>query len=72
MRSFEDKRRMPADEWFALIGALNSDPSTAFLIGSRCEYTASSSGQLTCFANDVDGFDRSNWGHVTMTVKRTG
>jgi hypothetical protein len=71
MRSFESQRRLPQENWFVLAGALNSDASTAFRIGSRRTYTPAASGQLTCFANDVEGFYWNNWGHVTMTVTRT-
>ena len=71
MRSFESQRRMPNEFWFALIGGLDSNLETAFLIGSRCQYTAVKSGQLCCFANDVDWFYWNNWGSVSMTVTRS-
>src|SRR5882672_8639966 len=47
LRSFESKRRLPKENWFALAGALNSDDATAFRIGSRCIYSPQASGQLT-------------------------
>lgn len=71
MRAFEPKRRLPHENWFVLAGALDSDPGTAFAIGSHREYTAPASGQLTCFANDVEGYYWNNWGSVLLTVKRT-
>jgi len=72
LRLFESKRRLPRENWFVLAGALDSDPATAFLIGSQCEYTAPAAGELTCFANDVPGFYWNNWGHVILTVTRSG
>jgi len=72
LRLFERKRRLPQENWFVLAGALDSDLSTAFRIGSRCDYTALTTGELTCFANDVRGFYWNNWGHVTLTVTCTG
>jgi len=72
LRLFESKRRLPSEDWFVLAGALDSNSSTAFRIGSRCEYTAVGTGELTCFANDVSGFYWNNWGHVTLTVTRLG
>jgi hypothetical protein len=72
LRLFESKRRLPRENWFVLAGALDSDPSTAFRIGSRCDYTAPTTGELTCFANDVPGFYWNNWGNVTLTVTCTG
>jgi hypothetical protein len=72
LRLFESKRRLPRENWFLLAGGLDSNPSTAFRIGSRCEYTVVGTGELTCFANDVPGFYWNNWGHVTLTVTCTG
>jgi hypothetical protein len=71
MRAFEPLRRMPHENWFELIGALNSDMATAFPIGKACRYTAIAGGELTCFANDVEGFYFNNYGQVQLTVTRT-
>jgi hypothetical protein len=68
MKAFEPLRRMKNENWFALIGALDQDMSTAFPIGAGCQYTAPKSGELTCFANDVEGFYWNNYGAVQMTV----
>jgi hypothetical protein len=46
IRTSEGKRRMPNEFWFALIGALDSNLATAFVIGSRSKYIAVKSGQL--------------------------
>ena len=72
LRAFESRRRMKNENWFALIGALNSDIGTAFPIGVGCTYAAPASGELTCFANDVEGFYWNNYGEVLVTVTRTG
>jgi hypothetical protein len=72
MRAFERLRRMKDENWFELIGALNSDITTAFPIGKGCLYEAQASGELTCFANDVEEFYFNNYGQVTLTVTRTG
>lgn len=72
LRLFESKRRLPRENWFVLAGALDSDPATAFRIGSRCEYTPAQTGELTCFANDLPGFYWNNWGHVTLVVTCSG
>lgn len=71
MRAFEPLRRMKSENWFELIGALNSDIATAFSIGKGCDETAQATGELTCFANDVEGFYFNNYGQVTLTVTRT-
>ena len=70
MRVFESYRRIKHENWFTLIGALNSDISTAFRIGAKCTYRAVSSGELTCFANDVEGFYWNNRGEVVIKVAR--
>jgi len=71
MRAFEPLRRMKNENWFELIGALNSDIGTAFPIGKGCDYTKQTGGELTCFANDVEGFYFNNYGQVMLTVTRT-
>jgi len=71
MRAVEHLRRMPKENWFELIGALDSDLSTSFPIGKGCEYVPPKDGELTCFANDVEGFYFNNYGQVTLTVERT-
>jgi hypothetical protein len=72
LKAVEHLRRMPKENWFELIGALNSDIATAFPIGKGCEYTAQATGELTCFANDVEGFYFNNYGQVLLTVTRIG
>jgi hypothetical protein len=53
MRLFDHHKRMPNENWFALIGALDCNPNTAFFIGKERDITIQVAGQLTCFANDV-------------------
>lgn len=64
----EGLRRMPSAPWFALIGALDRRKETEFQIGSRKVYEPTSTGQLTCFANDLLGFYGNNEGCVTLSV----
>ncbi len=69
MRWFERYRRMPTTNWFALIGTVNCDLSTAFVIGESKEITGIE-GELTCFANDVPCMYWNNWGHVELLVEQ--
>ena len=71
MRLFEGARRMPHENWFALIGALDSDQDTAFKIGSHYVVKATQSGQLCCYANDVPGFYWNNKGTISLQLTRT-
>ncbi len=70
MKAFEPLRRVKDANWFELIGALDSDIATAFPIGKGRDYAAQKNGELTCFANDVEGFYFNNYGQVTLTVVR--
>lgn len=69
-RALEGLRRSPADNWFALIGALNQDKRTLFRIGSGTVFTARQPGTLCCFANDLRPMYWNNSGEVQLTVKR--
>lgn len=66
----ERLRRMPQERWFALIGALDEDPATAFHIGSRTTRVMPRNGRLTCFANDLVGLYFNNYGAVDLTIER--
>lgn len=70
MRLFERWRRVPTADWFTLIGAIDSQMQSAFVIGSRRRHTPQVTGQLTCFANDVSGFYWNNFGAIGLTVTR--
>lgn len=52
-KKLERFRRMPSADWFALIGAIDKDRSTLFLIGRGTEFEATRDGFLTFFANDL-------------------
>lgn len=68
LKPFESLRRVPAWPWFSLVGAIDQDMRTAFLIGRGGRVTAPKTGMLTCFANDVPFMYWNNSGIVTLTV----
>lgn len=68
-RRMKRARRLP---WFALVGALDEDPDTHFLIGTAAEFTPQRDGELTCFASDVSFMYWNNSGELALTVKRIG
>ena len=59
------KRRAP---WLALIGALDSDRRTRFVIGTAATFTPPTDGELLCFANDACTAYGNNRGSVRLTV----
>jgi hypothetical protein len=61
-------RRVADAPWFALIGAIDRDAGTHFVIGKQVVYAAKRSGRLFCFANDVRLFYWNNSGHVELTI----
>lgn len=64
-------RRLPAADWFFLIGALDSNLESSFRIGSNATVTSSADGELTCFANDIEAMYWNNWGIVDLIITRT-
>ena len=70
LRRFERRRRVPEANWFTLIGGVDAQKDTAFVIGSRCSHSPRVDGELTCFANDVPGFYWNNFGAIQLAVKR--
>jgi hypothetical protein len=71
LRLSESLRRQPKENWFALIGAVGEDESTAFLIGSsKPRFTAPCGGELTCYANDVSFAYFNNHGTVRLTIEK--
>lgn len=68
---FEWLRRVPYAPWFALIGAIDRDQRTQFLIGTNRKIIAPASGELTCFANDTAFAYWNNIGSVEVTITRT-
>jgi hypothetical protein len=65
-------RRYPAARWFELIGGFDEDPSSTFRIGAAKVATATRSGLLTCFANDISLLYFNNSGSIQLTVTRLG
>jgi len=75
LEKFEPKRRMPAELWFCLIGTVGEAPPGFFRIGRQLtEWVVGpgTSGELLCFANDVESAYWNNFGSLTLTVTRTG
>ncbi|MCB8951019.1 MAG: hypothetical protein H6650_03300 [Ardenticatenales bacterium] len=70
MVPFEPFRRMPDEQWFALIGAIGQSLDDAFLIGTEATYTVTTSGLFYSFANDMPAFYFNNHGHVQLTITR--
>ncbi|MBI2185720.1 MAG: hypothetical protein HYU37_01205 [Acidobacteria bacterium] len=67
----ESRRRVPTANWFALIGALDEDESTQFVIGPGTPahgFTPPRDGELTCFANDLRSKYDNNSGAIEITV----
>ena len=68
LQRFEGYRRMPAP-WFALIGAIDEDIASAFVIGrAAARVKMPKTGMLTCFANDVPFMYWNNRGCLALTV----
>ena len=76
MRLWEGGRRVPAAAWFALVCSVDADEKlqqpvlTGVFPDSDPPITFLRGGELTCFANDVEGFYWNNWGTITMAVQR--
>jgi hypothetical protein len=66
----ERLRRFRKANWFALIGAVGQDLSTAFVIGEKAEIDIKEDGILYCFANDLPFMYWNNSGWVKVTVTR--
>jgi len=52
LRMTEWLRRAPRQRWFALMGAIDRNMKTEFLIGTSATVVSPATGSLTCFAND--------------------
>jgi hypothetical protein len=68
LRPAEGLRVLPSAPWFALIGALDENPSTAFEIGAGTTYVPPRDGILTCCANDVPWMRWNNSGYVELRI----
>lgn len=62
-------KRVPEDKWFRLMGSIDRDPGSIFWIGSGRYWTATRTGTLSCFANDITWMRWNNWGSVAIEVK---
>ena len=71
LRVTERQRRVPGENWFVLMGALDSDRKSIFKIGSGRTLVMPQSGMLTCFANDILYMYWNNKGAIQLTVTRT-
>ncbi len=66
---FEPLRRMSQANWFALIGSVEKNRNTQFVIGSGLAiYHPSKTGNLFCYANDVYGFYWNNSGAISLSI----
>lgn len=66
----EGLRRMPHAPWFSLIGSIDKDKNSCFLIGTDKNITVPKTGRLYCFANDVIIAYGNNQGSLQLTVTR--
>lgn len=62
-------KRAPEDKWFCLMGAIDRDPESIFRIGSTRHWTATKSGMLSCFANDITFMRWNNRGVVSVEIQ---
>jgi uncharacterized protein (DUF2235 family) len=70
MRLTERFRRRPSSKWFTLIGAIGTNSSGSFVIGSETILDVQSAGALQCYANDLPWFYFNNSNFVTLSVTR--
>jgi hypothetical protein len=74
LQRFESKRRVPSENWFCLIGSVDENAGHLFRIGrQRIDWVveAGVTGELVCFANDVESAYWNNIGSITLTIART-
>jgi hypothetical protein len=66
----KSKKRSPESPWLALIGTLDEDMTSRFVIGSERTYVVPDdcNRELVCFANDVPGFYWNNFGYVLLNL----
>lgn len=69
LRMTEWLRRAPRQRWFALIGTIDRNMRTQFLIGTSATVVSPATGILTCFANDVAFAYWNNRGQVELRVQ---
>lgn len=69
-RPYEPRRRVASQKWFSLVGTIGRHDDSAFVIGKGITWTASATGRLFAYANDVPEFYFNNFWHLTMSVER--
>jgi hypothetical protein len=69
-RLVERFRRHSTAKWFALVGTVDRDRATQFVLGGVASFVAPSSGELVCYANDLSVMRWNNSGEVRLTVVR--
>lgn len=76
-RGLADKLRVKGHasrkaEYFTLIGTIGESIEHAFVIGAGpCVFTAPISGELVCFANDLDSAYWNNFGSMKLSIVQT-
>ncbi len=70
MKAHEAERRLPEENWFALIGTIGDALVHAFVIGKGTTYRALEAGELVCFANDIEEFYGNNFGYIQINITR--
>ncbi|KAF7764192.1 hypothetical protein PCIT_b0118 [Pseudoalteromonas citrea] len=65
-------KRATNAQWFALIGCIEHNDDTAFLITNTCEVRINHSGEFTPFANDINKDYQQNSGSIDLTITRLG
>lgn len=62
--------RFANGRYMTLIGCIDKNMDSAFVIGDNVEITAPTSGRLWCFANDVRLAYGNNSGSINLRVER--
>jgi hypothetical protein len=68
--STERLRRVATANWFALIGAIDHNEQSFFLIGNENTISIPQGGNFSCFANDVIFMYWNNCGELELTIER--
>ena len=71
VRRYEEYRRVPAANWFELIGSIDDDGDSFFRIGNGLDaFRAPESGDLYAFPNDLADKYGNNKGRIEVEIKR--
>ncbi|WP_432454219.1 MULTISPECIES: phospholipase effector Tle1 domain-containing protein [unclassified Agarivorans] len=66
----EAYRRVPDADWFSLCATIHDSDEDAFYVGNRIQFTATKTGELCLFANDLNSYYGNNTGHLRVQVQR--